>query len=303
MEHLDQIKVNFSDGNLLWLNVILALVMFSVAIEIKWADFRAVFAAPKKIVIGLISQFIFLPLLTILLIMVLPLHPSVALGMVMIAVCPGGSSSNFLTVLAKGNVALSVSLTAVSTLIAGFMIPAGFYFWGRVPSLTAPLIKSLNIDFWSMLQLSFWLLLLPLMLGMSLAHFRPQLAKRLSSPLQKISLGVFLVLIIGAFAANFKLFTQLFHVVFWTVLIHNGLALLIGYVFARGMKLPEADARTIAIETGIQNTSIGLALIFNFFPNMGGMAIIVAWWGIWHLISGLGLSYFFRRQQQVGENR
>ena len=295
MEPLDALTINFNADNLRWINVMLAIVMFSVALEIQWADFRQVIKRPLMVFTGVGSQFLVLPALTLLLISILPIAPSVALGMVLVAACPGGTVSNFFTLQANGNAALSVCLTTIATLSAGIMIPVGFWFWGGLSPITAPLLTEVSVDFLGILKLALWLLVLPLVLGMGLAHYVPKVAKKLSKPLRIASLLIFALLIVGAFVANFKLFVQLFHLVFWVVLLHNGLALFSGYGLGHVVGLKHREKRTIAIETGIQNSGIGLVIVFNFFPDLGGMAIIVAWWGIWHMVAGLTLAFLFNR--------
>ncbi len=295
MESLDQISINFNADNLFWINIILSIVMFSVALEIKWSDFDEVFKNPKMILAGILSQYLLLPIITLILIQFLPIFPSVALGLIMVAVCPGGNVSNFFTLMSKGNTALSICLTSIATITSGFIIPFGFYFWGNLSEKTIPLINEVSVDYLGILKLSVLLLVVPLILGMSLSKFLPNIASKISGPLQKISIGIFGLLIIGAFVSNFDVFIKLFHYIFWTVLIHNSLAIFGGYNLARIIGLQKKERRTVAIETGIQNSGIGLVIIFNFFPQLGGMAIIVAWWGIWHLISGLGMSYYFNK--------
>ncbi len=275
----------------------LAWIMFSVALDIKVGDFRHLLKSPKPILIGVGSQFLYLPALTFLLVLVLPIPPSIALGMILVAACPGGSVSNFFSMQAKGNVALSVSLTAIATLSAVFLIPFNFMTWGNLAPVTQPLMQEVEVNSWQMLKIAFWLLVVPLIAGMSINHFFPWFSKKISKPSKIISLLIFGVLVAGAFLANLGLFLELFHHIFWLVLLHNGLAIGGGYFIAKWSGLPEIDRRTISIETGIQNGSVGLVIAFTFFQHLGGMAIIVAWWGIWHLVAGFLISYFYRKRK------
>ena len=200
--------------------------------------------------------------------------------------------------LAKGNAALSVCLTSISTILAGFVIPLAFHFWSGLSPVTASLLDEVVVDYWELFSLAFWLLGLPLISGMALAHFVPRVSQKLSKPLKRISILIFLVLIIGAFLANWTTFIEMFHTIFWLVMIHNGLALFLGYGFASIMGLEERERRTITLETGVQNAGLALVLVFNFFPNLGGMMIVVAWWGIWHMVVGLLLGFYFGRASQ-----
>ena len=131
---------------------------------------------------------------------------------------------------------------------------------------------------------------------MAIAHFRPKISQVLSKPLKRFSILVFVVLIVGAFFANWNTFVTMFHQIFWLVLLHNGLALLGGYSFAAIMGLERRERRTISLETGVQNAGLALVLVFNFFPNLGGMMLIIAWWGIWHMLIGLLLGTYFSRR-------
>ncbi len=302
MENLDQININFNAESLFWVNSILSLVMFSVALEIKWSDFNEVFKNPKMILIGIISQYLLLPLITVLLIQFIPIQPSIALGLLLVAVCPGGNISNFFTLLSKGNTALSISLTSIATLVSGFAIPLGFYFWSFLSPITAGLIHEVSVDYIGILKISFLLLFMPLISGMLFSKFFPEITNSISKHLQKTSIAIFAILIIGAFASNFEHFIQLFHIIFWLVLLHNGLTLFLAYNFAKLMGLKRKERKTIAIETGVQNSGIGLVIVFNFFPNLGGMAIIVAWWGIWHLVSGMSLALLFQKMEKTNPN-
>ena len=132
LEILDHVRLNFSPTGLMILNIVIAFVMFGVALDIKWQNFKDVVLKPKSAITGIFSQFVLLPVVTFLFIILLNPTPTVALGMILIAACPGGNISNFMSAMAKGNVALSVSLTAVATLGATFMTPLNFALWGKL---------------------------------------------------------------------------------------------------------------------------------------------------------------------------
>ena len=289
MEILDWIKLNFSKGGLLLMNLTLAFIMFGVALEIKVKDFKQILLKPKSALVGILSQFVALPALTFLLILVLKPTPSVALGMILVAACPGGNISNFISSLAKANVELSVSLTAFATLSAIVLTPLNFALWGSLYSGTADMIIPIKIDIWEMMQTVFILLGIPIILGTWFAHKLPEITKKIIKPLKRISLLAFFGFIAAALASNFKFFLDYIHFILLIVLIHNFLALLTGFSLGSVFKLPRLDRRTITIETGIQNSGLALVLIFNpnLFNGLGGMAFIAAWWGIWHIISGL----------------
>jgi len=303
---LDHIRLNFSEGGLFFLNVTIAFVMFGVALNIKLSEFRDVFKKPKSFITGLVSQFILLPAGTFLLVLILNPTPSVALGMILVAACPGGNVSNFMTSLARGNIALSVSMTAFSTMIAMVMTPANFAFWGDLyinmyEKTGAELLRPIEIDFWQVVQTVFILLGIPVALGVFFAKRFPRLTEKIKKPAKQISFIIFILFVIILLSANFSNFMKAIHLIFFIVLLHNGLALAIGFVFSTIMRRPRMDRRAITIETGIQNSGLALVLMFNpkIFPpdlELGGMAVVAAWWGVWHIVSGLILSSIWARK-------
>ena len=293
MENLDHLAINFNADQLFWINIVLCVVMYAVALEIRITDFKDIIEKPRMILVGLSSQFLLLPIITLAIVTFLPIHPSIALGLFLVAACPGGNASNFFSMMAKGNIALSVSLTSIATVVSGFMIPFGFMFWSACSEKTAPLLTQINVDYLGMMKTSFWLLVVPLVSGMLTRHFKSKWADKLSAPLKYASIFLYVVLVGGAFFSNLDLFIGIFHTIFWLALFHNGIILLAGYLWAWLFGLGHKERKTISLETGIQNTGIGLILAFNFFADLGGLQIIVAWWGIWHLVSGGILSYFY----------
>jgi len=306
---LDGIRLNFSQGSLLILNIALAVIMFGVALEIKVSHFRKVITNPKSAIVGFVSQFLVLPALTFLVAILLSSYitPTIAMGMILVAACPGGNISNFMSALAKGNTALSVSLTAIATLGAVLLTPLNFSFWGGLYNKfisrndASALLRTLEIDTFQVFQTVFILLGIPLIIGMMVNHKFPGFAQKLIKPIRIFGIVFFLALVILAFSNNFGYFVKYIHLVFFIVLAHNALALLAGFTMGTVFSLPSQDRRSVSIETGIQNSGLGLVLIFNpkiFPPEMaiGGMAFIAAWWGIWHILSGLGIAYLWSRK-------
>jgi BASS family bile acid:Na+ symporter len=297
MNNLDAIRLNFNPESLQLLNWILAFIMFGVALELKMADFVRLKDNPKGSVVGIASQFILLPAFTFLLIVILQPHPSLALGMVLVAACPGGNISNFLTHLARGNTALSVSLTAVGTVLAIITTPLNLSLWAGLYPPTSGLLKEVSLDAWNMIGAIVTLAGIPLLLGMAVNHYVPKVAAVLSKGVKPVSIFIFLGFVVLAFSNNYQHFTEHIGKVVVLVLIHNAVALATGFFAAKWSGLGLADQRTISIETGIQNSGLGLILIFRFFDGMGGMALVAAWWGIWHIVSGLSLALLWARWQ------
>ena len=308
IRNLDALNVTMNGGSTL-LNVVLAFVMFGVALGIKPATFIDIIKNPKSILTGITCQLILLPALTLLLAMACSswISPMMALGMILVASCPGGNISNFITSLSRGNSELSVSLTAFNTAACIFTTPLNFAFWGKLylnfaGNRSLGTLPELEIPLGDIFQSIFIIMGIPLVLGILCGQYLPKVAKILKKPLQHLSIIVFIAMVIIIFKGNFDVFMQAIKYIFLIVLIHNLLALGIGFTTSTVMKLPYKDRRTITIETGIQNSGLGLILLLNpnIFPevgawaNNGGMLVITAWWGVWHIISGLTLAFAWR---------
>jgi len=293
---IDSLQLPAVENALLPLNISLFVIMFGVALGIKLVDFKRIIAMPKPAILGIISQFILLPLLTFLFVYLWQPIASIGLGMILIAACPGGNISNFITSMAKGNAALSVTLTAFATLSAVILTPFNFQLYG---SLFAPgLMQQINVDPIEMFKTVALILAIPLILGMIFNHYFPKVTAAIIKPIQYLSILIFLGIVIMAFVKNWDNFTNYIHLVFILVLLHNLLALTCGFSLAKLFRLNLPDTKTLSIETGIQNSGLALILYFNFFSDssIGGMGVIAAWWGIWHIISGLTIAALWARK-------
>ena len=296
MTPLDSVELNFNESTLVLLNILIGLIMFGVALDIRMDDFRRVLRDPRGPVIGLGAQFLLLPAFTFMLTRIIDPAPSLALGMILVAACPGGNFSNFLAHHAKANAALSVSMTAVSTALAIIMTPLNLAFWGGLDEGTSAILTEVDLDPFDLLVTILLILGIPLVAGMAVAARYPAITSRLRKPMKIFSLTAFGLFIVGALAANWQHFLDHVGAVAIAVFLHNGFAILLGYWTARGLRSPKYDARAIGIEVGIQNSALGLILIFSFFDGLGGMAIVAAWWGVWHLLSGLTISTWWARR-------
>jgi bile acid:Na+ symporter, BASS family len=297
MNTLDSTVLNFSTSSLLLMNAILAVVMFSIALDLKPRDFGRLAAAPKPVVTGLISQFVVLPVLTYLLILVVQPRASIALGLILVAACPGGNISNFITHRAGGNAALSVSMTAFATVGAIVITPLNIAFWGRLYAPSREILNSVQIDPVQVAMTVSLMLILPLILGMVLNARYPDLADWVRRPMQNLSMLIFLAFVVLALAANWGFFLSFAQYVGALVVVHNAIALAGGYGTATLAGLSSYDRRAVTIETGIQNSGLGLVLIFGFFNGLGGMAVVAALWGIWHAVSGIVLARIMARTE------
>lgn len=304
LEQLDTIRLHFNQESINLMNIAIAFIMFGVALSIKPLHFKTLAFNPKPVLLGVISQYLLLPALTYLLVIILRPSTSVALGMILVAACPGGNVSNLISALSKSNITLSVSLTAITTVMSLFMTPFNFAFWGGLYAKQSPLLVPIAIDPLEMFRTVFLILGIPVIVGMFVGMKFPKFARMVEKPVQATSIIFFIGFIVAALAGNFTLFLRYIHLIFFLVLIHNGLAFLTGYFLPKSLKVSEINCRSISIETGIQNSGLGLALIFNpkIFPpelHLGGMAFIAAWWGIWHIIAGLVLAFYWRRHPAV----
>lgn len=298
LENLDSLVINFDTEGLWVLNITLAIIMFGVALGITVNNFKRLFQSPKILLTGIISQFFLLPLVTFIFIKLVNPMPSIALGLMMVAACPGGNISNFMTQMAKGNPALSISLTAFATLISLVMTPFNLHFWGSLYAPTAEILQRVELDPKELFKLVSLILGIPLILGMLVRQYNAKLAHKLSKILKPVSLLIFMIFIVIAFYENFDIFINYIHYVLILVIAHNILALATGFYFAKAMRLSYKNQKTLAIETGIQNSGLGLLLIFSFFNGLGGMALLVAFWAIWDIFSGVTLAGYWARQKE-----
>ena len=314
LEALNQLTINLGNGGMLIVNIILAFVMFGIALGIKLETFKDVFKNPRSVIVGLFLQWVVLPAVTFIVCLLLhPLiTPYVAIGMLLVASCPGGNISNFISSLSKGNVELSVSMTAVSTIFAPLITPINFWMWGslycRVAGVTNE-IPTLEIPFMDMFLQVLLLLGLPIIVGLVFAHYHPKWTQYITRPAQVISIILFFGMIIASLTQVLTSLEQEVGVymsilcAFVVVIIHNASALSAGYLGGTLAKVPAADRRSLTIETGIQNSGLGLVLLFNeaIFPpsewgHIGGMVIITALWGVWHIVAGLSVARIFNRK-------
>jgi BASS family bile acid:Na+ symporter len=299
MNTLDDVRVHFNPNQLLFLNLALGFLMFSVSFDINLRDFKSVIANPRAPIIGLICQYFLFPVLTMAMVYAVRPEPTVALGLVLVSACPSGNMANFMTNYAKGNLPLSVSLNSVITLGAAFSTPLVFHFWSQFLPDKSNLVSEIQIPFVDMVTIIAQVIVLPLIIGLSLRHYFPDMMLRIKKVVSILALLLFFGIIAGAIAGNWQNIKDHLSKVFLWVAIHNGIALAMGYATARAAKLSITDCRTIALESGIHNTLLGLILIFNFFGGIGGMAMIAAWWGIWDLIMAFSLASYWRSTVHV----
>lgn len=309
LESLNELTINFGEGGMMIVNIILAFVMFGVALGIKTSTFKEVFKKPKSVIVGVLMQWVGLPAVTFAVALALNhwITPMVALGMILVACCPGGNISNFISSLSKGNTELSVSMTAITTAFAPIVTPFNFWLWGTLYSHFVSVhsdIPVLVIPFLPMLEQILLLLGVPIVCGLLFAKYFPNATKKITKPAQVLSVLLFIGMVIVSFSQNFQIIVDNIFYIFFIVLLHNACALGTGFFGGKLLRLPEKDYRSLTIEVGIQNSGLGLIMLFNpaIFPpeiwhgHYGGMLIVTAWWGIWHIVAGLTVAYLFRRK-------
>lgn len=304
MQAFDQVQLSFNPQAQEVLKYVLGLITFGMALDLRWADFRGITKEPRAVLVGAVGQMILFPLFTFVFIWVLGqfsatrLPYSMALGMVLVAACPGGNISNVLTHYAGGNTPLSISLSALSSLLAVVMTPINFAFWASLLPYGGVEMQELSLSFPEVLRSVFILLGLPIILGLSLGHWFPRLANKAKKPMKWLSLAFFGILVLGALLANWAQFQRFIADIVLMVAVHNALGLALGFYLARWSGLDFRNQKTIAIEVGIQNSGLGLILFLEHFPpGLGGAGLVAAWWGIWHIVSGL---FLVRRWTRAG---
>lgn len=295
-QELDSIQLNFSSDNLWAVNITLAIIMFGVALDIKISDFTNLLKSPKPVIVGIISQFILIPVVTFFLILIVNPSPSIALGMMLVAACPGGNISNFMSKMAGGNTALSVSLTAFASVASLIMTPLNLSLWGNLYQPTSKIMQSVALNPFEVAKIVLLILGVPLALGMIVRYYYSNFAIKFSKILKPLSILIFLAFIVIAFFNNLDIFTSYIHYVIFLVIMHNFVLFVAGFYFAKVNKLSYNDQKTLSIETGIQNAGLGLMLVFTFFQGLGGMALLVAFWAIWDIFSGIIVAYFWSKK-------
>lgn len=306
LQQLDTLSINFNrTGNWLLL-LFMAVVMYGVALGLKPQFFRGVFNRPRALFIGLVSQWLVLPFMTFLLCVILRSYipPMVAMGLILVAACPGGAVSNFMSSYSKGNAELSVLMSTVSTLAAPIFTPINYAIWGGLyvkymDSRAGDVLRTLQVP---PIQIAITVILIigiPVLLGLITVKFAPDASAKLKELMRYVSIVVFVGVAVMMVSQNIILFKEYIGYIFIIVLIHNLLGFGIGYTAATIGKTPVKDRRSVTFEVGIQNSGLGLLLLFNtgiFPPEVakGGMVFVTAWWGVWHIVSGLILGTVFR---------
>ncbi|MGF3054750.1 bile acid:sodium symporter family protein [Microbacterium sp. YY-03] len=285
--NIDEVVLNFSPNSLVLLNVVLALIMFGIALDVAPRDFKIVAQHPKPFIVAILAQLLILPAVTFGLTLILPLTPSMALGMILVACCPPGNISQVLTHRSGGNVALSVSMTAVGNLLYIIAMPLSIAFWGSLHPTAHELLRAVELNTWQLLLDIVLIIGVPFLLGLAIRAKFPTFSKRVQPAVKWFSLIALLAFIVIALVGNWAFFIAFLGIIILVVTVHDAVALAIGYSTAAVSGLGTRERKAMTFEVGIRNAGLGLGLVFMFFDGLGGMAIVAGWWGIWDIIAGL----------------
>jgi BASS family bile acid:Na+ symporter len=273
---IDDLSIAFDPAQLTTLKVVLGLILLGIAMDTKVDDFRRALSQPRAMAAGV--------------------RGSVALGMILVACCPPGNVSNILTHRAKGDVALSVSMTAVGNVIAIVMLPINFSFWGHLHPTGREHFATIRVAPWDMLSEVLLVIALPFALGLAISHLLPGVARRSHRAVGVISFVALGAIILVSMVRYWGIFTEHIGTVAIAVFLHDALALALGFAIARAFRLDEGSTRAMTFEVGIRNAGLGLLFVFTFFGGLGGMAVVAAWWGVWDIIAGLVLALLWARR-------
>ena len=291
---IDALRVEFDPALQGVMAVILAVMMFTVALNLRVADFSALRKQPVRILGGVAAQLLGLPLLTLLLIILVSPPASVALGMFVVASCPGGNISNLLTHAARGDTAYSVSLTAISSTTAAIATPVSIFVWSSLYAPTRTLIEQIEVGPLPFITQTIALLAIPLALGMITAARFPGAAEAMRRVLQPAALACIAGMVVVGLWTNWTVVLVAGAIVIPLGILHNALAFGLGGATGFALGLPSAGRRSLMFEVGIQNAGLGLLILLSQFEGLGGAAAMTAWWSVWHLIAGSSLAGWYR---------
>lgn len=295
LTELDSLRIVLDPVGQVGVALALMLVMFSVALGLRVDDFSFLRDRPLLFAGGVVAQVLVLPLATFLLILALKPPASIALGMIVVACCPGGAVSNLLTYLSKGDVAVSVALTTTSSLLAAILTPASILLWSQAYEPTASLLRSLDVSPIMFLAQTTFLLAVPLILGMVVASKAPDVANRIRKRTTILGVSVLVGVIIYGIVYFFPVLFPALPLLGGVVVLHNAVAFSIGALAGRVLSGQRATRRALTFEIGIQNSGLALVILLSQLKGLGGAAAIAAVWGVWHLVAGGLLALFFRQ--------
>ena len=269
-----------------WINYLLMIVMFGMGLTMKFSDFAVVFSRPKDILTGCIAQFLFMPLLAFLLGKLFGLSDELLVGVILVGTCPGGTSSNVITYLSKGDTALSVGMTSVNTLLAPFLTPALTYLFLRT---------SVNVDVKAMFISIIQVVIIPIGLGILINMLFGKYTQKVRDALPSVSVTAICLIVAAVVSHNSEKILSTGAIIFAIVILHNLLGYLCGYLVGVLFKMDIPRKKAVAIEIGMQNSGLATTLAANAFPTLAMATVPGAIFSVWHNISGAILAGIFRR--------
>lgn len=296
MHGIDQAGFNLSPTAGVAVAFMVGFLVFAVALDLKWEQFRPILRSPKAPVIGLVGQFVILPAVAFLVGLTVVDRPSVALGLLLVASCPGGALSNYFTAVAKGNVATSISMTAASTIFCVLVTPLVFGFWGSLNPATAALLHGIDIDAKRVVMVLMIMVIIPVTLGMRICAKRPTLAANMRTWVRRVSMMVFATVVAAVLGMNVTLLLSYAAEALVPVLLTFTLAAGLGWVLARFAGLGRAERRAVTLEVAMQNVGLALGTAVAFFPSVAGVAVTGALWGVVHITRGFALAIGWARR-------
>ena len=268
------------------INPLLGVIMFGMGLTLKGEDFKVVFSRPKDVLVGCLAQFTVMPLLAFALTKIFRLEPALAIGVILVGCCPGGTASNVITYLAKGDLALSVGMTAVSTLLAPVLTPLLVWLLAG---------ETVDVDVVGMLLSILWVVILPIALGLLVKRFWPRMTERASTYLPALSTLAICVIVLIVIAANAHKLLDGGLIVLLVVVLHNMCGLGAGYLMGTFLHLTPAKRRAISVEVGMQNSGLASSLATLHFASYPLATIPGALFSVWHNISGAIVARLYSR--------
>lgn len=300
---IDQASFNFSPTAGIAVAIMVGFLVFAVALDLTWEQFRRILRSPKAPLIGLVAQFIILPGVAFGFGRMMADTPSIALGLLLVTCCPAGALSNYLTGVARGNVATSVSMTAVSTLFSIVATPLLFGFWAAMNPATRATLQKIEIDPRRVVMVLLIMLIVPVATGMLIRASRPLTADRIRLWSRRIAGGVFAIVVAILLSVNIKVLGAFANSALPPVLLTFAVAAALGWFLARVSGLVAADRRAVTLEVAFQNVALAVGLAIAFFPTLAGVAITAILWGVVHLVFGFALAAAWARIPPVDADR
>ena len=293
---IDAFSLEISDGFDLAIKAMIALLLLGIALDVRTEDLRDVARRPLVFAAVTVAQFVLVPALTVVLVAAFDLAPSVALGMLLVVSGPAGSMSNLLTHRARGDVALSVSLTTLSSALAALVTPVALAFWASRSPQASEVLDAVDLSPTEVLLEVLLLIVAPFAAGIVLARVLPRVAGRLRPLVEPTVLVMLLLIVVGGLASNLSGSAGYLLEVGPAVVAQNAMSLAVGLGVALACRIPAAARRAVTLEVGVRNTALALVLAISFFPEYGGVALVCALWGFWDVATGLALATWWRRR-------